>query len=160
MKTQEFINKLNENKEKSLLIEFSKGEYAGTNYHLTEVKNVAFSTVDCGGNTNNWKETHLQIWESPREIDKKDYLTVNKVLSILNRVNGINPLWLETEIKVEFGNDVFHTSVMKIDDFEINNNQLIVKLFSEKTLCKAPDVCGDEAEEKSTSCCEPSSGCC
>jgi hypothetical protein len=168
MKTKKFINKLNENRDKPLLIEFAKNKYADTNYHLTEVKNVQFSTVDCGGNTNKWQETHLQIWESPSEKGKEEYLTVAKVLAILNRVDSINPLIQETEIKVEFGNEEFHTSVMKISGFTIKDNQLIVQLFTEKTLCKAPDVCGDEqgscceteeVKEDTTSCCEGTSCC-
>ena len=164
MKTKEFLNKLNQNKNKALLFEFAKDKYAGTNYHLTEVKNVHFSTVDCGGNPNDWKETHLQLWESPNEIGKEDYMTVDKVISILERVDGINPLWQETEIKIEFGNEEFHTSIMNIADFDIKDNQLIVKLFSEKTLCKAPsgDVCCDTEEEEkqeNSACCEGTSCC-
>ncbi len=167
MKTKEFINKLNENKNKALLFEFAKDKYAGTNYHLTEIKNVHFNSVDCGGNTNNWKETHLQLWESPSEIGKKEYLTVDKVLSIIEKVDSINPLWQETDLKVEFGNEEFHTSIMNVSDFEINETQLIVKLYSEKTLCKAPDVCGTDQEScceteeiiEETSCCSDS-GCC
>lgn len=166
MKTQEFIKKLEASKNKALLFEFAKGKYAGTNYHLTEVKNVQFSTVDCGGNTNNWKETHLQLWESPSEVGKTDYMNIDKVLSILERVNGINALWQETVIKVEFGNEDFHTSIMNIAGFTEVNNQLIVQLFSEKTLCKAPDVCGDESDTCKTetkiedeSCCSETSCC-
>ena len=168
MKTKEFLNTLNENKGKALLFEFAKDKYAGTNYHLTEIKNVQFNSVDCGGNPNNWKETHIQLWESPSEKGKEAYMTVEKVLSVFAKVDGINPLWQETDIKVEFGNEEFHTSIMNISEFEIQNTQLIVKLFSEKTLCKAPDICGteedsccetEEVKEETTSCCE-GTGCC
>lgn len=168
MKTKEFISKLNENKNKALLFEYAKSKYAGTNYHLTEIKNVQFNSVDCGGNSNNWKETHLQLWESPSEIGKENYMTVDKIIQIIERVDSINPLWQETAIKVEYGNDEFHTSIMNIDEFEIKNNQLIVKLFSEKTLCKAPSTCGveedscnetEEVEVATSSCCEGSSCC-
>lgn len=161
MKTQEFITKLKENKGATLLFEYSKGKVAGTNYHLTEVKNVTFETVDCGGNMNNWKETHLQLWESPNEIGKEDYMTVDKVIAIIERVNGINPLWLDTEVKVEFGNDTFHTSILDISGFENKNNQLVIQLFSVKTGCKSPSACSVESEEESA-CCAPTtdSGCC
>jgi len=164
MKTQEFITKLKENKGANLLFEYSKGKIAGTNYHLTEVKNVTFETVDCGGNTNNWKETHLQLWESPNEIGKENYLTVDKVIDIIERVNDINPLWLDTEVKVEFGNEIFHTSILDISGFVNKNKQFIVQLFSTKTGCKAPSTCGVEIEEEKeeTACCAPTtgSGCC
>lgn len=163
MKTQEFITKLKENKGKSLLFEYTKGKFADTNYHLTEIKNVSFSTVDCGGSTNNWKETHFQLWESPNEIGKKEYMTVNKVIDIIERVDGINPLWQDTEIKIEFGNETFHTSILDVSGFENNtkNNQLIVQLYSGKTGCKASDVCGVEDKTESTCCSSTTeSSCC
>jgi hypothetical protein len=166
MKTQEFINTLKVNKDKDLLFEYSENKFAGKNYHVTEVKNVQFETIDCGGNVNNWKETQLQIWESPTETNKKEYLTTTKVLSILEKVNEIKPLWLDTQIKIEFGNANFHTSVLKIKNFQLNKEQLIVKLTTEETRCKAKETCGieDDAcceskEEPIASCCEGSDCC-
>jgi hypothetical protein len=161
MTTQEFINTLeqNSNQNKELLFEFSKNQIADTNYHLTEVKNVTFETVDCGGNSNNWKETHLQLWESPAEKGKTGYITVDKALSIINRVHSIKPLLYNAELKVEFGNENFHTSVLNVDSFEIKENQIITKLFVEKTRCKAPDVCGTDEVKEEASCCSDT-GCC
>jgi len=161
MKTKEFLHLLEKNQDKELIFEYQQGKLIGTNYHLTEVKNVDFKTVDCGGNSNDWKETHIQLWESPNEIGKTDYLTTTKALDILKRVNGIAPLWLETTIKAEFGNETFHTSVLKLEEFSIDSNRLTIQLFEEKTLCKAPSTCGVEEElEEKTACCEPSSNCC
>lgn len=162
MKVQEFIAKLKEHKGASLLFEYTKGAYAGTNYHLTEIKNVTFETVDCGGNINNWKETHLQLWESPNEIGKEEYMTVDKVIAIIKRVDSINPLWLDTDVKVEFGNEDFPTAMLDIASFKNKNEQLIVQLFSIKTGCKAPDACVVEIEEaaSSSSCCDSDSSCC
>jgi hypothetical protein len=48
---------------------------------------------------------------------------------------------------------------MKIKNTEVKNNQLIVKLFEEKTLCKAPSELSENKNE--TSCCSStSSSCC
>ncbi len=161
MKTEELLSILKENRNKELLFEYSKGKHADTNYHLTEVKNVTFESVDCGGVSNNWKETHLQLWESPNEIGKEDYMTVDKVIDILERVNGINPLWLETEVKVEFGNADFHTSVMSIEGTNSESNRMTVKLFTDATGCKAAELCGVPEEEKATveeeACCSGTS---
>lgn len=163
MKTEELLSILKENRNKELLFEYSKDKHAGTNYHLTEVKNVTFESVDCGGVSNNWKETHLQLWESPNEIGKEDYMTVDKVIGILERVNAIKPLWLETEVKVEFGNADFHTSVMSVESTVSESNRLTVKLFTDATGCKAPELCGVPEEEKASveeeACCSGSSCC-
>jgi len=158
MKVKEFISILEENKSMALLFEYSENKFADTNYHLTEVKNVTFETVDCGANTNNWKETHIQIWESPSEVGKEYYLTVDKALAILKRVDSIKPLWLETEVKIEFGNAGFHTSILSIENTISESDKFIVKLFTAETGCKAPDICGvPEVEENA--CCS-GSGCC
>jgi len=163
MKTQELLNVLKENNQKALLFEYQKNKFAGTNYHLTEVKNVTFDTVDCGGKVNDWKETHIQLWESPSEVGKEYYITTDKAVAILERVNNISPLWLETEVKVEFGNDAFHTSVLSIDGIVSDDNQLIIKLFANETRCKAQETCGvlveDTVAETSESC-APGTGCC
>lgn len=158
MKLKELIKILNKNKNKSLLFEYTENKVAGTNYHLTEIKNVTFETVDCGGNTNDWKETHFQLWESPKEIGKEEYMTVDKVIDIIERVDSIRPLWLETEVNVEFGNADFHTSILSIADTISESDQLTIKLFTTETGCKAPDICGvPEVEEES--CCSDSNCC-
>jgi len=159
MKVQEFISVLENNTNKELIFEYAPNKIAGANYHLTEVKNVQFNTTDCGGKTNFWKETHFQIWESPNEMDKTEFMTVNKILSIVKRVDAITPLLLGTELKIEYGNSTFPTSVMPIQKINSTNKQLIISLFVENTRCKANDICGIPEVEEKDACCE-TSGCC
>ena len=163
MNVKEFLKVIKENKNKELLFEYVKNKFAGTNYHLTEVKNVTFETVDCGGAINDWKETHIQLWESPTEVGKEYYITTDKALAILERVNEIRPLWLETEVKVEFGNAEFHTSVLSVDRIVSDDSKLIVKIFSNETQCKAQEICEVLVEEEvgeTSGSCAPGSGCC
>ena len=161
MQTKEFIHLIENNLGKELLFEYANDKFAGANYHLTEVKNVFFDTVDCGGRSDSWYETHLQLWESPKEIDKTTFMTVDKILSILKKVDGIKALKVETQIKIEYGNADFHTSVMDIDHIENNNDKLIIKLYSGATLCKANDNCGIARKEviKEETCCMETSCC-
>jgi hypothetical protein len=161
MKTKEFINLLEDNPYKELLFEYTNGKFAGANYHLTEVKNVFFDTVDCGGRSDSWKETHLQLWESPKEIGKTNFMTADKIQSILHKVDSIKPLNMESSIKIEYGNTDFHTSIMNIEHVVIQNDKIEVKLYSETTLCKAIDNCGipQKEEVKEETCCTEV-GCC
>ncbi len=160
MKTFELLEILKNHQNKALLFEYAPNKIAPANYHLTEVKNTTFESVDCGGNSNTWQETILQLWESPKEIGKTDFITTQKALAILDKVNRIKPLVLNAEAKIEYGNDTFHTSVMKITDIQISEEALTLKLHSEATKCKAPDICGvPEEETEKESCCGPT-GCC
>jgi len=162
MKTQEFFKVLDEHKEKSLLFEYAPNLFVGANYHITEVKHITVDSVDCGAQTDAWKETIIQLWESPNELDKTEYMTVYKALDILKKVGTMKPYTLDSELKLEYSNATFHTAQLFVNDFEIQRDHLIVKLAIEKTDCKAKDLCGvpEKEAEKVEACCSPSSGCC
>jgi hypothetical protein len=164
MKTQEFFKVLEQNKDKSLLFEYAPNLYVGANYHITEVKHISVHSVDCGAQTDAWKETIIQLWESPNEMDKTEYMTVYKALSILKKVGTMKAYNLESELKLEYSNSSFHTAQLFVNDFDIQGNNLIVKLAIEKTDCKAKELCGvpEVAETVSSNepCCSPDGNCC
>ncbi|MCP4978336.1 MAG: hypothetical protein GY931_19495 [Maribacter sp.] len=162
MKTKELLSILKENPNKNLLFEYKDGYHVGANYHITEVKNVTIDAVDCGANTDFWKETIVQLWESPREKDKREYMTAHKALSILNKVERMKPMEKEVEVKFEYSNSNFHTAQLFVNDFVLEENNLIMKLGVEKTDCKAKDACSVTVEkvEQEEACCSPSGGCC
>ena len=161
MKVKEFNTILENNLNKELLFEYSNGKLVGANYHLTEIKNVNFDTVDCGGKSNQWNETQFQLWESPKEIHKRNYLTVDKIKSIIKRVDAINPIDIETTLKIEYGNHEFHTSVLDIEDIETFQNKIVVKLFANETLCKANIIESPASNENmETEPCCTQVGCC
>lgn len=160
MKVSEFITVLKEQKNKELLFSYAKDKLVGANYHLTEVKNVQFDTTDCGGKTNFWEETHFQLWESPTELGKRDYMTTDKILAILQRVDGIKAIKKDTDLKMEYGNDTFATSVMPVEHIEFDAKRVYVNLFSEATRCKANDVCNIPLEQEEKEACCTTSNCC
>jgi len=169
MKIQDFFNVLNQNKDKALLFKYKSNELIAANYHITEVKHIEVDSVDCGGQTDAWNETIIQLWESPLEKGKKDYMSVEKASAILNKVGSIKPYDLASEVKFEYSNTNFHTAQLFVNDFEIQEGKLILKLAIEKTNCKAKELCGvpeniveltERIVEKVESCCSPSSGCC
>ncbi len=161
MKTNEFLAILKEHADKSLLFEYKPGHFVGANYHITEIKNITIDAVDCGAGTDFWKETIIQLWESPDEHDREVYLSTNKALSILNKVDQIKPMEKDVEVKFEYSNADFHTAQLFVNDFAIDNNNLIIKLAIEKTDCKARETCGVEAAtEIKEEACTPGGGCC
>lgn len=162
MKTQQFLSILEENKEKSLLFEYATNLLVGANYHITEVKHITIDSVDCGGQSDAWKETIIQLYESPKELGKTEFMTVNKALNILNKAGEIKSYTLDAEVKIEYSNATFNTAQLFIQDIEINENNLIFKLSVEKTDCKAKDICGvpEKVIEEVQSYCTPESGCC
>ncbi len=163
MKTQEFLDILKNNQEKSLLFEYAPDQLVGAHYHITEVKHLKIDAVDCGANTDAWNETVIQLWESPSEIGKTEYMSAYKALGILNKVGTMKPYNLTSEVKIEYGNALFHTAHLFIDDYEINETNLLLKLVVTKTNCKAKETCGvpeTVAVNTEEACCVPGGGCC
>lgn len=162
MKTKEFLTLLEAHKNKSLLFEYAPGKLVRANYHITEIKNITVDSVDCGAKTDAWKETLIQLWESPEERDKTEFMRTFKALGILKKVDGIKPMVRDAEVKFEYGNESFHTAQLFVYDFSFNDQKLIINLAVEKTDCKAKETCGVPVEvsaEVSASC-APGSGCC
>ncbi|NQY27887.1 MAG: hypothetical protein HRT69_00275 [Flavobacteriaceae bacterium] len=161
MKTQEFLNLLQNNPNKSLLFEYAPNLLVAANYHITEVKHIAVDSVDCGAQTDSWKETIIQLWESPSELGKTEFMSAYKALAILNKVGKMKTYVADAEVKIEYGNSTFHATQLFVDDFEVRGTNLIIKLSITKTDCKAKELCGlPEEPKQEQSCCSPSSGCC
>jgi hypothetical protein len=137
MNTQTFLNILKNNLNKELLFEYAPDKFVSANYHITEIKNLTIDAVDCGGKANSWKETVVQLWENPLEIGKRRYMTTTKAVEIFDRVNSINPLLLNTLVKIEYGNRSFHTAHLKVHSIGENDQSIIVKLHADSTQCKA-----------------------
>ena len=162
MITSEFLNLLQDHKDKSLLFEYLPGQFVPANYHITEVKNLTIDSVDCGAGTDSWKETIIQLWESPTEIGKTEFMSAYKALGILNKVDKMRAMERDAELKFEYSNEGFHTAQLFVDDFTWNDQKLVIKLSIKKTDCKAKETCGvpvDNREELTNSC-APGSGCC
>jgi len=163
MKTQEFLDLLKLHQDKYLLFEYTAGQFVGANYHITEVKHNTIESVDCGARMDAWNETTIQLWESPDELGKTEYMLVDKASSILKRVGRMRSYDGNAEVKIEYSNDRFHTAQLFVNDFELHGNDLHIKLAVEKTDCKAKQDCGVKqtaAAGVEESCCDPVSSCC
>ena len=161
MKTKEFLSLLRTHSDKSLLFEYENGSFIGANYHITEVKNITIDSVDCGAGTDFWKETVIQLWESPTEKEHKEYMTAYKALGILNKVDRIKPMDKDVIVKFEYSNDHFHTAQLFVNAYTVTAEQIILKLGVLQTDCKAKEACGiPVAAPMGAEGCTPGSGCC
>ncbi|MGB1041491.1 MAG: DUF6428 family protein [Flavobacteriales bacterium] len=151
MKTSEFLTVLEQNPNKKLQFEYHKGQFAREDFHITEIKNVTYDTVDCGGIRNEWSETIVQLWENQKPDG--NYVDTSRALHIADSVEKVRPTFKDTEIKFEYGNSLFHTAILNVEHIEIGE-EVTVKLFPESTTCKAQDRAGTDAE-KAEACCAP-----
>ena len=162
MNTKTFLDTLINHQEKNLLFEYAPNKIVGANYHITEVKHLTIDSVDCGAGTDNWKETIVQLWESPKEIGKRDFMKVGKALQIFDRVGTMKPYNFEAKLKIEYGNATFHATQQFVENIVVEGENLIVKLTLDQVKCKANDKCGlpEKKLDVVEACCTPTSGCC
>ena len=156
MTTQEFIAALRTTPDNQLIFDNETGDTVRAGYHLTEIKAAHFDTVDCGGQTNRWDETIVQLWV-PADADEQDgYMTAGKFLRIFDKVTAVIPLQLEAEVRLEYGDEKFFPSLYHVESVTNEDGATRVLLAPPVTTCKARDR--RLAEVESGSCCAPA--CC
>jgi len=149
MKTGKFISELRRVPSNQLIFVDLHGHIVHRGYHLTELKAASLQAVDCGGQTNQWQETIVQIWV-PSDPDR-DYMSVAKFLKIFDKVGGMIPLNLDTEIRIEYGDENFFPSTYHVQSITREQGVTRVSLMPPVTTCKARDRC--TALSTSGACC-------
>jgi hypothetical protein len=137
MKTNEFISALHAAPENQLIFADQTGHTVPSGYHLTELKAASFETVDCGGQTNRWPETIVQLWV-PADADD-EYITAAKFLKIFHKVRGMIPLNPDAEIRVEYGAENLFPSTYQVRLVSHDQTTTRVLLEPPRTTCKARD---------------------
>lgn len=158
MTTQEFIAALRKTPDNQLIFENDAGDTVRAGYHLTEIKAAHFDTVDCGGQTNEWRETIIQLWVPANTDNDDEYMTAGKFLRIFDKVTAMIPLQLEAEIRVEYGDENFFPSLYHVESVAIERSTTRVALTPPATTCKARDR--RVAQVETAACCQPAGACC
>ena len=158
MTTQEFIAALRKTPNNQLIFENDAGDTVRAGYHLTEIKAAHFDTVDCGGQTNRWNETIVQLWVPADADDDGQSMTAGKFLRIFDKVTAMIPLQLEAEVRVEYGDDNFFPSLYHVESVASEDGATRVLLAPPATTCKARDR--RLAEVETGACCQSAAACC
>ncbi len=182
MRWQQFKEALLAQPNLDLQFQYAADKWVHPSYHITEIKQAPIVSVDCGGVMNSWTEVIVQLWE-PENQHQLRAMKVRKALSIIDLVEKTLPLNLNAMVKIEFGNDAFHTRQMFPKELIVSGENLIIDLRPDAVQCKAISrggSCGttetgetccapDEIAQKkkielknlaSTITCAPGSGCC
>lgn len=158
MKTAEFLSALRGHAGLPVHFSLGRGRAVPAGYHLTEVKRVAFETMDCGAATHRWQETHFELWVPPLRGLRPVHMPAEKFLGIVDRVEAKLPLDGATEAKVFFGEHGQPAVLCAIKEVAPVSGWLEVQLAVEQARCKAAERRLEGLAAKFTSCCGPS--CC
>ncbi|MGL4608277.1 MAG: DUF6428 family protein [Trueperaceae bacterium] len=137
MNTQEFITRLESLPNQALIFDYGDGTVK-PGYHVTEVMNVTYESMDCGGQANFWRETIVQLM-GPNIQDKNEYMTVEKFLRIYKKVSASVSVQGDSEMRFEYG-DARHPAVhYHISDIRQEGESIKVFLIQPGVTCKASD---------------------
>lgn len=138
MNTSSFLDTLRANASLSLVFKSPAGTVA-PGYHLTEVKEVAYRTMDCGAMMHRWLETQFEIWDpaSPQEAADRGFMAADKFLRIVDRVQQELPLDGESEARIFLSLGDHPASLHTIEEIEAHGGRLLVSLAGDRTRCKA-----------------------
>ena len=139
MMTQEFIAALRKTPDNQLIFENEAGDIVRAGYHLTEIKAAHFDTVDCGGQTNQWNETIVQLWVPANARDDDEFMSAGKFLRIFDKVTAMIPLQREAEIRVEYGDENFFPSLYHVEGVTSEEATTRLLLVPPSATCKARD---------------------
>jgi hypothetical protein len=158
MKTNEFISTLRAAPNNQLIFVDLDGHTVHSGYHLTELKAASFDTVDCGGQTNRWQETIVQLWVPSHA--SKEYMTAAKFLKIFEKVRGMIPLNLNAEVRIEYGDENFFPSTYHVRSVAHYQTTTRVLLEPPRASCKARDRRVAPLATTTGSCCAPATEVC
>jgi hypothetical protein len=146
------------------------GRLVNPGYHLTELKRVAYETMDCGGLTHRWSETQFEIWVPPLSgvLPARDHMPAAKFLAIVDRVERTLPLDGEAPARIHAAFDGQPAALYDIANVTAAEGQLWIELTPDRTRCKAAErrlasatggYCGSETESPTSPAAEAGCGC-
>ncbi len=159
MITRELLETLATYQDKPLVFEYANGLQIAAGYHVTEVMNVTYESMDCGGQANFWRETVVQLM-GPGPKDTPEFMTAQKFLGIYNQVAASVPVRGESEIRFEYGSAALPAIQYRVGQIALEGDHLVVRLTPPSVSCKANN-------RASAGCCTPllevaapATGCC
>jgi Family of unknown function (DUF6428) len=137
--TRAFLDRLRGAKpDQQVVFQLDQAVLVETGSHVTEVKAVTYSTMDCGGVADSWKETVIQLW-NPGDEPEREYMTVKKFLAIYDRVAEHIPVSDNAEVRFEYGDTHRAAASYHVDRLESREALILVHLRAPAVTCKARD---------------------
>jgi Family of unknown function (DUF6428) len=151
--TQDFLEVMRAAKpDQQVVFQLDQAPLVGAGYHVTEVKAVTYSTMDCGGVADKWKETVIQLWNPGDEAERK-YMTVKKFLAIYDRVAEHIPVSDSAEVRFEYGDMHRAAASYHVERLESREALILVHLRAPAVTCKARDRKKAGTTAAQSSCC-------
>jgi hypothetical protein len=140
MNTSSFLAALRD--QASLPLVFRAGRnVVSPGYHLTEVKRVAYETMDCGAMVHQWAESQFEIWvpAATKAGPGRGHMAAEKFLRIIDRVEAELPLNGDAIARIHASFNGEPAALYAIEAISAREGQLWVELSPDRTRCKAAE---------------------
>ena len=138
--------------DQTIVFQLHKERLVAAGYHVTEVKAVNYSAMDCGGVADRWDETLIQLW-NPSDEPERDDMKVAKFLAIYDRVAEHVPVSDDSELRFEYGDGHRPAIAYHVERLESRGPLILVELRAPAVTCKARDHKNAAAPTNQARCC-------
>ena len=104
----------------------------GSGYHVTEFKQASIKSIDCGGRTDAWAETVLQLLDGSVGC----YMPVAKFISIAGKSNDMLPGLATAPLLVEYAPNNQGLRRLKIAGLTQTDESAVIVLEEDRAACK------------------------
>lgn len=140
MLVRDFMQAIQEYPNKPLRFLYEADQMVPGGYHVTEIKNAQFETIDCGNSLHTWREVIVQVWLPDEVAADAAPMSTDKFAKIWSIVDGRIPLNQDAEIRVEYGDGERLTAVYHVEELQNRPEGLVVKMAPPRTLCKPREL--------------------
>lgn len=147
MLVKDFLNTIKEYGDLPLLFQYRNDAVVQGGYHVTEIKNATFDTIDCGNSLHSWKEVVVQVWVPEGASPSDAMMPASKFLKIWDVVDRRLNLYQEAEIRIEYGDSSYLTANYHIDSLRVTEDGLVVEMAPPRTMCKPREILVPFADE-------------
>ena len=143
MLVKEFLYFVRSAPEASMLFQYDPGKVVAGGFHVTEIKNTTYETIDCGNSLHTWNEVIVQLWVPEEAQPGDERMMGDKFMKIWDVVDSRIPLDLDAEIRIEYGDEETRTALYHVDGIAESDGSLTIELGPQRTLCKPREILVD-----------------
>jgi hypothetical protein len=162
--TADLLAELAPHAERRLVFAYD-GRETQAGYHVTEIKDGRFASIDCGAEPDSWRETVVQLWDIPAEPGRPP-MSVGKFLAIMRKVAEQVELAGDAKLRFEVSDGVRAMQIFVPVGCHVDGDTVRVALGPQPASCKPRDRlwlelenaktstgCGCAPEKETTACC-------
>lgn len=132
MKLEELLSNLGEMNPDAPLVFVVDGVPIGGGYHVTELRHVASTGIDCGGQIETWDEAHLQLLDGT----VGGHMNVAKFVAIAERSLNKLPQLRSVPLQIEFAPGNSGLRLLTLEQPREVDGAVRIDLVERRAICK------------------------